>query len=295
MISGLVLLILTGFCWVGIAAVVSRAAREHLDINFIQLAASAIIIAAAVFAMFFRTPLSGTFSQKMIISAGVFAAGTGNYLMLKLMRRAMVLGSCGAVWGITQSALICPFLMGVALFGVEPTVFRISGVLLILLGIFLFSRTKPKRGGKSRKWLLPALGAFASSGLAQCFANLPSYWTETRMTSELRACLVQSGTVALFLMTVPFERKKIRTAGTWKPILLFSSVQIVSLFFLFYRGLNLVAEHGCGAIGYPVAQGSCIAGVLLYSRFILKEPGSLNSVLAFLSVCGGIGAISLRC
>ena len=294
MTTGLLLLILTGICWVGIAVVVSRAARKRLEIDFIQFAASLVIASAALCAMLFRSPLAGgSAAEKVVLCLGVLFAGMCNYLMIRWMRRAMVLGNCGAVWGITQSAMICPFLMGIFLFGVAPTPFRIGGLLLILLGIRLFSTTRPKRGPNPRGWLLPTLGAFAASGAAQCFANLPSYWDFIRMSSELRAALVQTGTIALFLATAPFRRKKLRITGTAMPILLLSLVQILSLFFFFYRGLNLVAEQGCGAIGYPVAQGSCIAGVLLYSRFVLKEPCSWNMVLAFGAVCGGIAVISI--
>lgn len=293
MIPGICLLILTGICWVGIAIVVSDAAKKRRDIDFILFASSSVIAVTAIGMVVFDPPLAGPPVWKLLICISVFLAGMGNYLMLKWLRRAMVLGNCGAVWGITQSALICPFLMGLLLFGVKPTLCRISGVLLILTGIILFSRTKPNRKRKARGWLLPAFGAFTASGLAQCFANLPSYWTEIRMSNELRACLVQAGTVCLFLATAPFRRKKSDPAGTWKSVALLSLVQILSLFFFFYRGLDLVAEHGCGAIGYPVAQGSSIAGVLLYSRFFLKTPCTLNSVLALIAICGGITVMSL--
>ena len=293
MIFGIVLLVLTGICWVGIAVVVSDAARKRLDIDTIQFAASAAIALAALCVIPFQTPLAGTTAQKFAICGFVFVAGAGNYLMLKLMRRAMVLGNSGAVWGITQSALLCPFLMGMFFFGVAPTLYRILGIALILLGIFLFSRTTPKHGRRSRRWLLPTLGAFAASGLAQCFANLPSYWTETAMGSVLRACLVQAGTIGLFALTVPFESKKPRFGGIWKPVVLLSGVQILSLFFFFYRGLNLVADAGCGSVGYPIAQGSCIAGFLLYNRLVSKEITSWHAFPAFLSVCAGIVVIAL--
>lgn len=293
MTAGILLLILAGFCWIGIAVVVTRAAREHLDIDFIQFGASTVIAGAAGLAMLFQAPLTGTFSQKLLIGGFVFAAGCGNFIMIRLMRRGMVLGSSGAVWGITQSALICPFVMGMLFFGVAPTVPRILGILLILLGILLFSRSQPRLSRRtSRGWLWPTLGAFLASGLAQCFANLPSYWTETQMGCELRAGLVQLGTIALFGVSLPFSRKRPRPAGTWKPILLLSLAQIFSLFFFFYRGLNILAELGNGSIGYPIAQGCCIAGFLLYSILFLKERCTVYSVGAAISICCGIAVIA---
>ena len=149
MTLGVILLILTGFCWVGIAAVVDDAARKRLDMDFIQFGASAVIALAAAGVMRFRPPLAGTFAEKLLICGCVFAAGACNFLMLSLMRRAMTFGSSGAVWGITQSAMVCPFAMGMVFFGVVPTLPRLGGIVLILTGIVLFSRSRGGRGAVS--------------------------------------------------------------------------------------------------------------------------------------------------
>ena len=289
MISGIVLLLLTGLCWVGIAAVVSDAARNRLDINAVQLSASLVIAAAAGAAMLCRTPSP----VPAEMAAAVFVAGAGNFLMLNWMRRAMVTGNSGAVWGIVQSASICPFAMGMLFFGVRPTWPRLLGMALILLGIALFARTRPGRHGRGpRLWLWPTLGAFAASGLAQCFANLPSYWSGVRMAPELRACLVQLGTVGMFALTVPFQHRRPRFRGTGRAVALLSAVQILSLFFFFYRGLDLVAAHGGGSIGYPVAQGACIGFFLLYNRFVLKEKSGPLTLGALTATLAGIFALT---
>ena len=289
MISGVVLLILTGVCWVGIAVVVEKAARERLDLDFIQFASSALIALAAGGAMLFHSPPGGAWGMRVLICGSVFLAGCCNFLMLSLMRRAMRQGSEGAVWGIVQSAMIAPFLMGMVLFGVEPTPMRLTGIVLVLIGILLFSRKRRETGrAGSYVWLVPAFAAFAASGLAQCFANLPSYWRECAMSSEWRACLVQLGTMTAFWMALPFRRKKLRPEGTSSAVLLLAAVQILALFFFFYRGLNLVAEQGCGSIGYPVAQGSSIVGFLVFEMLVRKKEGSVLLFAAAAAVCCGI-------
>lgn len=289
MISGVVLLILTGVCWVGIAVVVEKAARERLDLDFIQFASSALIALAAGGAILFHSPPGGAWGMRVLICGSVFLAGCCNFLMLCLMRRAMRQGSEGAVWGIVQSAMIAPFLMGMVLFGVEPTPMRLNGIVLVLIGILLFSRKRRETGrAGSYRWLVPAFAAFAASGLAQCFANLPSYWRECTMSSEWRACLVQLGTMAAFGMALPFRRKKLRPEGTWSAVLLLAAVQILALFFFFYRGLNRVAEHGCGSIGYPVAQGCSIVGFLVFEMIVRKKKGSVLLFAAAAAVCCGI-------
>lgn len=295
MTLGVILLILTGFCWVGIAAVVDDAARKRLDMDFIQFGASAVIALAAAGAILFRPPITGTLAEKLLICGCVFAAGACNFLMLSLMRRAMAFGCSGAVWGITQSAMVCPFAMGMVFFGVAPTLPRLGGILLILTGILLFSRSRGGRGAVSNSgcWLLPTFTAFAVSGLGQSLANLPSYWTATAMGSELRACLVQLGTISLFCASVPFRRKKTSPRGTLRPVLLLSMVQILSLFFFFYRGLNLVAEAGSGSVGYPVAQGCSIAGFLVWGVLTRRERFSLLSAGAACVICAGIFLLAM--
>ena len=135
---------------------VSQAARERLDMDFIQSAAAAIILGAAIGMMFlrnsFRVPVGGMWA----CYGALLAAGAGNFLMLSWMRHAMAIGNNGAVWGIVQSAMICPFVMGMVFFGVAPEWNRLSGLGLVLAGIFLLSRATPAGTVSGRRWLLPA-------------------------------------------------------------------------------------------------------------------------------------------
>ena len=71
-------------------------------------------------------------------------------------------------------------------------------------------------------------------------------------------------------------------------MLLLAAVQILALFFFFYRGLNRVAEQGCGSIGYPVAQGCSIVGFLVFEMIVRKKKGSVLLFAAAAAVCCGI-------
>ena len=113
------------------------------------------------------------------------------------------------------------------------------------------------------------------------------------MPSTRRALLVQLGVLASFGVNAGLARSRWRARGTLLPLVTLGCVNIVSLFFLFYRGLNILASLGCGSIGYPVAMGSCIAGFLIYSRAILGEKAGFAAAAAFLSVLSGILVISL--
>ena len=162
MIHGTLLLVATGLCWVLIAVVISTAARRRLDLDFIQAGAALLTAAAAGGALLFQRNAS----IPLPLQLAVFGAGVGNYLMIKLMNAGMARGHNGAVWGITQSALVFPFTMGMLFFGVAPTVSRLTGLALILAAIVLFSFSKEKKPGTSGNWLLPTLGAFFCRNLA---------------------------------------------------------------------------------------------------------------------------------
>ena len=288
-LHGVSLLVAAGPCGVLIALVISVAAKRRLDLDFIQAGAALLTASVAGIVLRFRD-LGGV---PVPVQLAVFGAGVGNYLMIKLMNAGMARGHNGAVWGITQSALIFPFAMGMLFFGVAPTVCRIAGLLLILTAIALFSMAKERKGGAGGNWLRPTSGAFLFAGLSQCCANLPSYLGSYEMSSVHRAFLVQAGVLASFGVNAALTRAPLRPKGAWLPLAVLGGVNIVSLFFFFYRGLNILAALGCGSIGYPVAMGSCIAGFLLCSRFVLRERMGVPACAALLAVLSGITVISL--
>jgi len=290
---GITYLLITGCCWVGIAAVINMAARRHLNIGRVQLGSGIAGTFVAGIVMTFQSSFPVLSWQNGTMAALLCAAGMGNFFMIKLMKVGMERGNSGAVWGITQSALICPFLMGMFFFGVSLTWPRFVGIWLILTAIMFFGRSKSTDCEKKGNWLVPTFGAFALSGLAQCFANLPSYWGLDSFGSIQRTFWGQAGLVVGFAIVWPFEKGKKSWQGTLPLIVILTVVNIGALFFFFYRGLNLVADAGCGSIGYPIAQGSCIALFLLYSCFVLKERFNKISALALCCMILGIFIIAL--
>ena len=294
MIAGIALLLLTGLCWVGIAVTVSMAAERRLDMGYIMFAAGLIISAVTIPFILCSPGMTGSPDRRMWAVLLVLLAGAFNYFMLEFMNRAMQIGSPGAVWGLIQSSLICPFLMGIICFSTEPTPGRLAGLALILAGIALFSRTRPGGGRPdSMKWLIPTFAAFAASGGAQSLANLPSYWSDLQMSSYLRCLLVQGGTVAVFAALVCVKPRPGCAKGTLVPVLLLAAMQVATLCFFFYNGLDMVAAAGAGSVGYPVAQGSCIAFFMLYEKFVRRRPMPLSAWGALVALIAGISLISV--
>jgi multidrug transporter EmrE-like cation transporter len=174
-----------------------------------------------------------------------------------------------------------------------PTATRWCGVGLILLAIILFSRVQSTSKHEGRHWLLPTLGAFLCAGASQCCANFPSYEHHAQVSCLYRLYWTQLGVFATFAIDSLLTRKKWRPQGTLLPVLILSAVNVVSLPFFFYRGLNIVAQCGSGSIGYPIAIGTSIAGFFMYSRMILRERINGISVTGLLAVLLGIIIISM--
>lgn len=294
MTIALILLLATGLCWVGVASTVSHAAEKNLDLGHIQFASALLIALVAGCLCIFQANTNWLSPETWLIAFPVILAGSMNFIMLSWMKKGMRIGHAGAVWGITQSSMLCPFVMGVLFFNVQPTATRLIGIALILIGIALFSRTKPAGNNASGyRWLLPTLGAFAASGAAQCMANLPSYFQAVPLSSTARCFVIQLGTAGAFGVYRGITGKRAVTQRTLKPILLLSAMQVLSLCFFFYNGLNLAAAAGAGSIGYPVAQGSCIFFFMLYETLFLHRKTPLSAWFAALLLCSGIILVAL--
>lgn len=302
MISGIVLLILAGICWVAIGIAVSPCASHQLNYNIIQMissAGAALISIPILFLPDDRPELPA----KILLTVFLlhFAAGVANYFNYVLTARAMRFGHNGVVWGMMQSGLLAPFLMGVLFFNVPLPLWRLLGIAAILCGILLLGTTRDPGTGCPRsartRWLIPAFGAFLLAGMTQCCNSLPSYWQITADSgSVFRTFSCMTGNAAGFLLCLRFDPALRRPArpAEWKIGLLLLLLFCLSNYFFFYNGLNLVAEAGAGSIGYPIPIGVCIIGFTIYSTVHLKERFPFAGWIGLIAVTQGIVGISLR-
>ena len=288
---GLFFLITTGISWVVIGIVISATARQGGNLNRIQADSAWIcILVSMVFLSFPSHHL-----PSIEVSILLLLAGAANYFAFDLMNRAMQWGHHGIVWSMVQSALIWPFLLGVIVFDVVCTLPRGIGLMLILGGILLTGmlqkQTAQEAAPTSRHWFAVTLAAFTIAGLSQCLANLPSYLGSADTGNVGKAAVLQCGTLLAFCMTA-WHNGKWRGKTRWKPVLILSGANLAAQYFLFYRGLDLVAQAGAGAIGYPVILGSSILGFTLYSACFLHEKITLLSGVSFASCLSGVILLS---
>lgn len=220
MISGIVLLILAGICWVAIGIAVSRCAATGLNYNIVQMissAGAALISVPVLFLSGGRPELPG----KILLAVFLlhFGAGVANYFNYVLTARAMRLGHNGIVWGMMQSGLLAPFLMGVLFFNVPLPLGRVLGIAAILCGILLLGVTRDpgagRRSSSRARWLIPAFGAFLLAGVTQCCNSLPSYWKIVGVAHFQRAFAVAEHRVAAEIVGQrhPFRKVVVSRAG----------------------------------------------------------------------------------
>lgn len=285
MTPGLLLLLGTGICWAGLAAVVAAGSTRQASATLIQPFSALLVLVFAGWSAFAFGPMP-PFGVVLLFQTGsLLAAGACNYFMLNLVQEGMKSGRAGVVWAFTQSSMICPFLLGMIGFGEPAKPLRLCGIALILLGLVLFACAR-KGTGAAGSWLPPTLGAFLLSGCAQCFASLPSYFQLEGMTALRRMMLTQCGILLAFGLDRCLRNPRAASGrNVWIFAAIFGALNLAALL-LFYNGLNLLADAKCASAGYPTAQGLSIA--LFFLLGCRKKPAGALSWGAFFLLLAGI-------
>lgn len=292
MLTGIILLLCTGIGWAGLAAIVSAGRTRHAPIMLVQPMSAVLVLFFAGWSFFLSggaLPEGRAFYMQIGCLIGV---GAANYFMLILVQKAMKSGRGGVIWAFTKSSMICPFLMGMTVFGEPPSFGKIGGIIFILSALILFSLSKEKKGGSSSgKWLIATSGAFLISGIAQCFASLPSYYQLAGMTAMRRMLIMQTGIVLAFLLDrSPHKYSGLKERNVWIFAACFGGSNLCALL-CFYNALNLLADAKCASAGYPAAEGISVVLFFLYTVFRHREP--LSAWIAMFLLCIGILLLAL--
>jgi drug/metabolite transporter (DMT)-like permease len=246
-----------------------------LPVGTIQACTAAVSVLVSGTVLFCYPDPECAFPVRFWTMASIFGSGFFNYFVLQLMGKAMKSGPNGIVWAIVQSALVFPFLVGVIAFGVALTLPRIGGILAIIAALALFGFARENRV-HGDAWRAAAIGSLLLAGINQNLSNLPSYFPEAAAVGSVsRSLSAALGTFTAFLLvnwkTLPLRFGDLANPMLWRFTACLAGSGLAAGYFLLYRGLNLVAGAGAGAVSYPVLVSSCIASFTLYSLFILKE------------------------
>jgi len=297
--SSFSMVIVAGIFWIGIGVAVSKCSARGWNYNIVQgltYLGSSVICAVILAGKSISTGAAGISGFGFLMCC---LAGFANFYNYVLTAKAMQRGPNGLVWGIMQSGLVGTFLMGVIFFGENPAPLRLTGLLFILGGVLVMGVAKDeKSSGHGKSWMLFALGALLLAMVTQCCNTLPSYFPEFGKNNAVSRTLglYFGGVIGFVLTTLPgmLRKRDFGRRGEWGTAGILVVLNTSASFFFFYRGLDLLAEHGCAGLGYPLAIGVCVIGFSLYSLLILKEKFSPLSLTGLGALCVGIIAIAIR-
>ena len=291
MFWGILLLVLTGIVWVGIGAVLDASAKKGLSLDFVQGMSALIIIAIGCGIWAF-----GNSSVHPVTFAILPVAGFINYVVFVIAKRAMACGPSGLTWAIMQSSFVMPFLMGVLFFNVPCSPLRALGIVLLFGSMFFMgcgAKVPENANGtpaKKSTWIFYTLLAFLTAGLCQCSSNMPSYFIKEGACGLdnllFRSGINSTGAFLCFLLSPFWNKNAWNSKNCLKYVGLFFGSSLIAICCL-YKGLDLLAARGAGAIGYPIAMGSTITAFLFFSSWQLKEQLTKTALLGVLfCLCG---------
>ena len=217
--------------------------------------------------------------------------GNFNIFGMLLLQTAMKRGNSGIAWALTQSALIGPFLFGMVFFGEKHSLFGITGLCLVLLGMICQIKDERKTPGAApgRMYsLLLAFCAFLCCAVTQTALTISSY-SAIPMSGTGKTFLLMLGAVA-GLLIFKLSRRNTSFALSGKmavTALLLSFLSLASTLLLFLA-LDKLAAFSLAGLAYPVSLGSSIAGFALYSACVEKEKLSYRQAAGIISIIAGI-------
>ena len=297
MLFGLIALSLTGVSWSLFGIVMGSAPKRGVDASFVQFFSGAVSILANGFLLLLIRPEWNSSMYLALLCYGF--AGVLNFLLLQLMSIAMQSGPNGIIYGIVQSGVVFPFMMGILFFAVPCPPTRIAGMGLLIIALFLFGIAKGSGDDKKQgNWMIPAFASFLFCGLQQCFTNLPSYYTELAKLNPAARTMVSFfgvifGAFCWNFVKIRFygfkpDWKQLRSKYLWIYVLILQGFGLFSSYFLLYNGMDALAKAGVGSIAYPLLVSSCIIGFFLYSSLILREKIRPIQMAAFIFCLTGI-------
>ncbi len=281
MFFGLLFSLLTGTVWIFTGIFFHTVAKRGLSIFNICIVTN--------FCAFLLAPLlltkTGSFFKGSLPLPGfgyvlfVLGAGFLNMSGSLFLQRAMACGKSGTAWALGQSALIVPFLSLSLIFGETPGLWKSLGIFCVIMGMLLLGRRTPEEKAhpgspppeKAENGIPLALAAFCLLGIAQSMTAATGHLSYTD-PGNLRPLLTLGGSFTALLSGKILLRDKgfsmSRLSWLLAFLMSFSNLLALSLQFL---AIDALAGCGAGALFFPAAVGSCIAGYSLYSVLFLKE------------------------
>ena len=304
-------LIIVGMSWCLVGVILGRAPKDGFDTGIVLFTGAIVsVLCSTVIALCTGVASNAPLRVTLITLAVYLVQGVLNFFGMQSMAQGMRRGPNGVVWGITQSALVFPFTVGIVVFGTEPTFWRLSGIACLLIGLVFYAMTQGGRPESAKdlkgSWRFFAFLAFSFIAVQQTLVTTPSYFPEARQVSSILRTLAGGvgglvGYSILFGMRVHREGKAALTAFEnyrhprfWAYIFCLQFFSLLFAYTLLYPGMDKMAERGAGAVSYPLMVASCIIAFTIYSFTVLKEKPTVKQILALVFCLIGLGCMCVQ-
>jgi multidrug transporter EmrE-like cation transporter len=215
---------------------------------------------------------------------------------MTFMQQALRRGHHAATWTIGQSALIFPYLAGVALWSDPIAARKTAGVGLILVSLGALGLAKRRAGDNAPAarrdylWLTLAVLTMLGLGTHQALSTWPSHWAGWSDAARLRVPLLATGaTVGYVAASVAMRRWPGRLELLLGALL---AAQAVPGQWLLYKAMDHLSPYGMTGLAYPLAVGTCILCFVAYSLLVLKEKLTAFHVAGLALGVAGIGLMA---
>ena len=293
---GIIALVLVGASWCLVGAIAGKVPKLGYSMETLYLTGSSIAMIFIAIVCGATTGIGKCAITPLLLTSGAFfLGGVGCFFQGVAMSRAMQCGPNGIIWAIIQSAMIFPFIFGVAFYDVKLNILRILGICLMIGALVMFAFAKDNSKKTSGSWQVWTFAALIVVGIEQVVTNIPFYYQETKNISSMFnifcmmfGYLVSSIVVMLFNKNCFTELKTVICKKSFW-IYSVSLLPLAALIAIILQlpGMRAMADNGLGAMSFPILVGSCIAAFTLYSAIILKEKFKIIDLIALISCIGG--------
>ena len=290
MFAGLGLSFLTGIIWTAVMIYYSRATdRKDEFSSFMMFGSFFVLIVAYVM----NLPVNSSVAEITKLAAIMVPAAFLSTASFATLCMAMQNGSHGVAWGIMQSAILFPFLVGWLFYGEKVGWASSVGMVLILVALIFMVAGKVKRNSEvecgiekhHKLFVIYIILAFFSSGASQLLTILPNHMNFSVETMKLRIPFFMSGAF-LWLLSILIKKQKI--AFRQLPNSLVYGCLVFAGQFVLYKAIDAMDELKLTALVYPLAIGSCIVFFTIFCMGYRKEKNTLSEKLGIVILVLGL-------
>ncbi len=292
MLTGVLLLIITGLLWVTGAGVFRHAIAERLNVVFIAGFAALVCMICCLPVMAFLETPDFPWEAHLLVFVSLFISGglaiTALYILNKVRHYHE---DAGLLHQVAHLAILGPFLMGIGIFHETLTPSRFVGILLIVAALILLGlkpREERNTSGRSGiRWAAKIIGIIACA-LSQCAFCMPSYLNGAEhVGSTFRTFYFCFGALVAVVLLVMRRPALLESRKCFLPSMLLAFILLLVCGFLVFNGLNRLADSASVAIAFPLIIGcSTAAAYVLRAVFLKAKTRPIQSAGFILAVTG---------